>query len=183
MNVFIGCSSSDKLDSIYYDKASMVASYLASVGYDLLIGGICGVMNSVIKEFASRKRNISIMEADCYRDDDNNYIYPVYNHATINLRKADLINKADLIIFMPGGIGTLDELFTAIESRRACEHDKDIVILNINGYYNNLITMLDYMYDNKFASVNNKNVYKIIDNYEEFTNYIDMICKDGNYDK
>ena len=179
MNVFIGCSSKNELDVIYYDEAKRVSSFLASLGYDLLIGGINGVMNTVIKEFSNKKRNISIMETDCYKDDASKYLYPVYDHKTIYLRKADLIDKADLIIFMPGGIGTLDELFTVLESRRALEHDKKIIILNINGYYNNLFRMLDDMYSGKFASIDNKNIYTILNSFEEFKDCINDIDKGG----
>ena len=183
MKVFIGCSSSEQLDSIYYTEARRVASYLAGACFDLLVGGICGVMNVVIEQFVNNNREILIMEADCYRSKEKEYSYPVYNHETISLRKADLINKADLIVFLPGGIGTLDEIFTAIESRRAGEHNKKIIILNINKYYDNLIKMLDNMYDSKFASIDNKKVYTIINNYEDFTYYIDNLCEDSDYDK
>ena len=53
----------------------------------------------------------------------------------------------------------------------------------MNKYYDNLIKMLDNMYDSKFASIDNKKVYTIINNYEDFTYYIDNLCEDSDYDK
>ena len=182
MKVFVGCSSSDKLSSIYYDTARKVASFLANKNYDLLIGGTLGVMGIVSKEFEDDNRNIDIMEADCYRLDDDNYKYPVCHHETLYLRKNDLITKANLIVFLPGGIGTFDEIFTAIESKRASEHNNDIVILNINGYYDNLIKLFDNMYENKFANIDDKRVYNVIDDFDEFCNYIDNSRLVGIYD-
>ena len=173
MRVFIGCSSSDELDLIFYREARKIASYLASSGYDLLIGGLCGVMSVVTEEFANKKRNVSVMEAKCYRREDSYYKYPVVDHDTIGLRKLDLIKRADLIVFMPGGIGTLDEIFSSIESKRALEHDKEIIILNIDGYYDNLIKLLDNMYVKGFANVENKKVYSIVNGANEFISNMD----------
>ena len=98
------------------------------------------------------------------------------------MRKNDLITKANLIVFLPGGIGTFDEIFTAIESKRASEHNNDIVILNINGYYDNLIKLFDNMYENKFANIDDKRVYNVIDDFDEFCNYIDNSRLVGIYD-
>ena len=49
---------------------------------------------------------------------------------------------SNLIIFLPGGFGTIDEIFTSIESKRANEHDNDIIIVNFNNYYDSNIYIL-----------------------------------------
>ena len=67
-------------------------------------------------------------------------------------RTDKLIKNADACLFMPGGIGTTYEILSAIETKRAGEHSKEIVIVNLFGYYNEFIKMLNSMYEKKFAN-------------------------------
>ena len=60
MKVFIGCSSRDNILDIYKQEASIISSYLAKK-YDLVIGGIDGLMNIVIKSFEQQHKNIKII--------------------------------------------------------------------------------------------------------------------------
>ena len=90
---------------------------------------------------------------------------------------ADKTNMWDnLIIFLPGGLGTIDEIFTSIESKRANEHDNDIIIVNFNNYYDDLIKQLNKMYKEKFADSYNKELYYIADNIDEVISYIEEEC-------
>lgn len=145
--------------------------YLASNHYNLITGACSGLISFLQNIFDEYGMDVIIMEVSCYKKD--NYKYKFYNHNTIGDRKYAIIYNSDLLIFLPGGIGTLDEIFTAIESRRALEHNKDIIIINSFGYYNDLITMLDTMYKNNFASDEFKNLYYIFDSADEAIKYID----------
>ena len=100
VKVFIGCSSSDNLDSIYYDSARDVASFLANKNYDLLIGGVRGIMGVVSSSFAVKGRYVYVMGVNCYSDETDNCGYPVCEHKLLYLRKNDLITKASLIVFI-----------------------------------------------------------------------------------
>ena len=182
MYAFIGCSSSDKIDDIYKEKAKLISSFLAKEGFNLITGGIDGVMGLIQKEFVKYRRDLIVLGVDAYILNESDYKYNLYNYKNISLRKQAIINMADLIVFMPGGIGTFDELFTIIESKRACEHSKPILILNINNYYDNLIEMLDNMYNNNFANINDKKYYYIINDLDEFTTIFNNIEWKDIYD-
>ena len=156
MNVFIGCSANDNLKDVYYREAVKLADYLASNDCNLICGGSDGVMARLQEVFANKNKGVMIMEVECYRKD--NYRYTVHNHNTIGERKRSLIEMADVIIFLPGGIGTMDEIFTTIESKRALEHNKEIIIVNINNYFDTLFEMFDKMYSEGF----------VLNNYEDF---------------
>ena len=63
--------------------------------------------------------------------------------ATIHQRKARMYALAEGYIALPGGYGTLDELFETLTWAQIGEHSKPVGILNVNGYYDALLTMLD----------------------------------------
>lgn len=63
---------------------------------------------------------------------------------TMHERKALMIAEADMIIAMPGGFGTLDELCEAISWAQLKIHNKPIGLLNVDGYFNSLIDMFNF---------------------------------------
>ena len=61
----------------------------------------------------------------------------------LNDRKALMMAQSDVFIALPGGIGTLDEIFTVAASATIGYHAKDVILYNISGFWNSLIAMLD----------------------------------------
>lgn len=174
MNVFIGCSSRDDIDNIYKENAIQLANYLSRNHYDLICGGTHGVMKILQDIFTQNNRTTQLMGVNNYFKIDEK-LPNAYNYDTIKERKHQLIQKANLILFLPGGFGTLDEIFTSIESKRAQEHNHPIVIININHYYDNLLKQLEIMYQEQFASNHDQSYYHITTNIEETIKYIEKL--------
>lgn len=95
--------------------------------------GLMGKIYSVVYNSTDSKVIITIAKA--YEDDLKILSYSeAYTFDTVNERKNAFIELADVMIFIPGGIGTIDELLTAIETRRNHEHDVPIIIINANNF-------------------------------------------------
>ena len=73
---------------------------------------------------------------------------------------------------MPGGIGTTYEILSCIETKRAGEHNKKIVIVNSYGYYNEFINMLKNMQKQGFVEEKDFNMFKVVDTVEEGIEYL-----------
>jgi uncharacterized protein (TIGR00730 family) len=65
--------------------------------------------------------------------------------SSMHARKALLTELSDAFVALPGGIGTMDELFEALTWRQLGIHDKPVAVLNAHGYYDPLLAMLDRM--------------------------------------
>ena len=76
------------------------------------------------------------------------------------------------MIFIPGGIGTVDEILTAIETKRSGQHNSPIIIININHYFDNLLNMFEQIYDENFADSKNKELYNVVDSLDEAIKYL-----------
>ena len=92
---------------------------------------------------------------------------------TIAERKEIMKQNADAIIVAPGGVGTFDELFDAICTKRWGMMDKPICIYNVNHYYQKMIEMLDYAIELHFGRENYHDTYKVFDNLDEMFDYIE----------
>lgn len=173
MNVFIGCSSRDEINDIYKEEACKLAEYLSINGYNLITGGADGLMGVVIDVFLRNKRDVSVMMVDNYQE-VNSKDLGLWHYKRIGDRKYALINNANLIVFMPGGIGTYDEIFTVLESKRAKEHNLPVVIANINNYYEGIIKQLDKMYKDNFADYDEM-LYHVSNDIDDAINYIEKL--------
>ncbi|SDC93244.1 TIGR00730 family Rossman fold protein [Ruegeria marina] len=70
---------------------------------------------------------------------------------TMHERKKVMIMNADAVVVLPGGPGSLDELFEALTWRQLGLHDKPIVVMNIEGYWDGLRALIERTVDQGFA--------------------------------
>ncbi len=70
---------------------------------------------------------------------------------TMHERKQIMFDRSDAFVVMPGGIGTLEEAFEILTWRQLRRHDKPIVVVNINGYWDPLVALLHSCVDRGFA--------------------------------
>ena len=82
-------------------------------------------------------------------------------------RKKRLIDNVDAVVTLPGGSGTLEELMEIISLKRLGKFTKPIIIINTNGFYDSLITLLNKMVEENFMRPDHLNMWKVIDHPEE----------------
>ncbi len=169
-------SSSDAVDDYYKTEAFNLGKMVAEHGHTLVYGGtsvglmkaaaegaksidgrVIGVIPSVIK-----KKNI-----ECKTCDD------LIVTKDMRARKATMENKSDAFIALPGGFGTLEEIFEIITLKQLQEHNKAIVFINSSGYYDKLADFLENMYELKFAKAKYKKNYFFAKNNKEAIEYIE----------
>lgn len=141
MNVFVGCSSTNNIDKVYFEYADTISDLIIKNNDNLIAGGRVGIMNRIIGNLDKVNIKSQIVTVEKFSQDIN-----FNDQATIlknNLERSDeIFERADLLIFMPGGIGTLGELLMALEFKRNNNYNFKIIILNIDDYYNDIISFL-----------------------------------------
>ncbi|KAL5815918.1 hypothetical protein ACOSQ3_024296 [Xanthoceras sorbifolium] len=97
-------------------------------------------------------------------------------------RKAEMFSHADAFIALPGGFGTLEELFEVTSWAQLKIHQKPIGLLNIRGFYDGLLSFLDHAVENQFISplarriiVTASNVHQLIEQLEAFVPEYDIV--------
>ena len=170
MNVFVGCSSRETSNEYYNRIAEEIGNLIAEGKHNLIFGGSdIGLMGKVYTAVSKgTESKIFIASVKPY---DYHLVNLSYSSATIylttNERKEAFYKMADVMLFLPGGIGTLDEIFSAIEAKRTGEHNKPIIIVNANNFFKHLLEMLNQIYDEGFADRNNSEIYSVVNSIEE----------------
>lgn len=172
VKIFIGASSRDEIDIKYKDNCKKYLKEIFSENNDLVFGAdyhsITGISYNVAKKY---NREIIGITPKAFKDDigalDYNELLFTNN---ISERTYKVVELSDALIFLPGGIGSLYEFFSALEFIRSNEFNKPIVIYNYDNYYNDIINMLNKIYKEKFAD--NKLFYHVSYNAKDTLEYI-----------
>lgn len=77
-------------------------------------------------------------------------------------RKKVMFMNADAIVTMPGGAGSLDELFEVLTWRQLGLHEKPVYLLNVNGFWDPLLALLDHIIDEGFADPSFKDSLQVV---------------------
>lgn len=88
-------------------------------------------------------------------------------------RKAAMDERSDAFIALPGGYGTMEEVLEIITLKQLRYHDKPIVILNINNFYDNLLEQFREAIDQQFAKMVCNELYFVTEKVSEALQYID----------
>ena len=156
MKLFIGCSSRNEIPKKYIKSCKDYLDYLFDYDNDLIFGadsrGIMGVCYDIAK---SKKRKIIGVTPEAFKKDSEGLEYDeLIFTENISERTYKVISMCDALVFLPGGIGSIYEFFSSLEFIRSGEFNKPIVIYNSDHYYDNMLEMLEKIYEEKFADNN-----------------------------
>lgn len=81
-------------------------------------------------------------------------------------RKLAMFERADAFCVLPGGLGTLDETFEILTWRQLGLHDKPIALLNLGGYWDPFLALVERVIDTGFASPSSRDLFTVVDTPE-----------------
>jgi uncharacterized protein (TIGR00730 family) len=152
-SICVYCGSANQASREYFLVAHRVGETLARRGLGLVYGGgktgLMGALADSVLEKGGQVIGV-ITESMNTPELAHTRLTRLEVTATIHQRKARMYALADGYIALPGGYGTLDELFETLTWAQIGEHHKPVGILNVNGYYNSLLEMLDRAVAEKF---------------------------------
>jgi len=145
--IAIYCGSSGGIGPHYLDAARAVGTYLAHHGIDVVYGGgRVGMMGAVASAAlgAGGKVYGVIPEKLKTREIAHDGLTELHVVDGMHSRKTMMANMADAFIALPGGWGTLEEIFEVVTWTQLNYHKKPVGLLNVRGYYDHLIKFLDH---------------------------------------
>jgi uncharacterized protein (TIGR00730 family) len=174
-NVTVYCASSSKLAIVYRDAAHALGRAIAKRGWGLIYGGdSAGLMGAVAEgAFLANGRVIGIVPQRLFDAGiKNERCQEIVVARDIRHRKEILESRGDALLALPGGLGTLEEFFEVVVGRQLGFHAKPIVLLNIAGYYNPLLAMIEHGIEHHFIKPACRELFFVADSVDEAVNYL-----------
>ena len=159
MNIAVYLGSSEGKDPLFKTEVKRLGEFIGKNGHTLIYGGSSmGLMGEIADAVLSSGGHVIGVEPGFFIETapQHDGIDDLIETKTIAERREKMIGLSDLFIAFPGGIGTLDEfseVYTLITIGRL---DREIILYNLNGFYEPLIEMLDKMTESGFITEENR---------------------------
>ena len=142
------CGSSDGYVASHAAAAHALGIYLANNRINLVYGGTAiGLMGAIANAVLSNGGTVTGVTTEHFHAAGITHDGVTQSVITTDMhsRKAEMMLHADAFVALPGGIGTLEEVAEALTWAQIGHHSKPVGFLNVDGFYNPLIQMLDQM--------------------------------------
>lgn len=169
-SIAVYCSSSNKVRTSYVEAAYRLGQLLAEQHIRLIYGdGGIGLMAAVSRGALDNGGEVvGVIPQFMVEQGWNN---PASTRTvitqTMHERKATICEMADAMVALPGGIGTFEELLECLTWKQLGLHGKPVVILNTDGYYDRLLSCLDYMVSEQMMRPVHQQMYTVVSRPEE----------------
>jgi hypothetical protein len=151
--VAVYCGSRLGNDEVYEQAARELGSALADNGMGLVYGGASiGLMGAVADEvIKGGAEAVGVIPTFMLKHEiAHEQLTRLHLTDTMHTRKTVMAEYADAFITLPGGLGTLEEIMEIATWRQLYQHEKPMIILNINGFYDRMIEHLKYTAEQGF---------------------------------
>lgn len=178
--IAVYCGSSTQTPPVYFDLAYQVGQAMAKRNYSLVWGGgHVGMMGRVADGCRDGGGRVVGVIPRFMVDLELAYVQAHELIVTDDMRqrKAEMEKRSDGFLVLPGGIGTLEEMFEILTLRLLQQHVKPMVILNHQGFYDPLWRLFDRMLGEKFLRPATLEHYELADDVAQAMAKMDRSLK------
>ncbi len=168
--ITIFCGSSFGTEKVYEEQAYLVGKTLAREKIGLVYGGAkIGLMGAVANGVLENEGiAIGVLPTFLKKVEiAHEGLSELILVETMHQRKTKMDELSDGTIALPGGFGTLEEFFEMLTWAQLGLHKKPVALLNINGFYDDLLSFIQTMIDKGFLKQINRNMLLVNDNIED----------------
>jgi len=164
------CGSSGAVEARYRETASELGARLGAAGIELVYGGgrvgLMGLLADAALAAGGRVTGIiprRLVDAETA----HRGVTELFVVDSMHDRKRLMAEKADAFAVLPGGIGTLDELFETLSWKQLGLHDKPLLLVDIGGYWAPLRALLDHIVVTGFARPHTRQLLRVVPSVPE----------------
>jgi uncharacterized protein (TIGR00730 family) len=169
-NVAVFCASADGTNPLYRSAAEALGRELAARRIGLIYGGArVGLMRAVAEAALEAGGHVVGVIPEVLVDLEvaHHGISELHVTSTMHTRKALMGERSDAFIILPGGFGTFEEMFEVLAWQTLKLHDKPIVLLNTDGFYNTLLRFLDECVERGVLKEKNRRILLVASTVDE----------------
>ncbi len=165
-NICVYCGSGDGREPAYVDAALTLGTAMAKAGIGLVYGGgSLGLMGKIARAVLDNGgRVIGIIPA--FLSNKERMLRDVTELIVVedmHQRKRLMFEKSDAFVALPGGVGTLEELVEQLTWSQLGQHEKPIILANIDRFWNPLLALLEHMRAERFIRPGLEVRFKVVD--------------------
>lgn len=178
MNICVYCGSSTGKNKEVSDQAVLLGELMCKQGHNLVYGGasrgIMGVLADSVMQNGGEV--VGVIPKNLFQKEvAHQGITKLITVDGMHQRKSIMADRADAFLALPGGFGTLEELFEIITWNQIGLIKKPVVVYNFNGYFDSLINMIDHAVSTGFIKPKNRKILQVAETLEDSLKF----CESG----
>lgn len=179
MRVLIIGSKSDQVNKKYRDITMDLCTRLAKLDHKMVFNGYTsGLLGNAFMVFKYEGKKTKAIADLNQADEVSDLELDKFDIVRTTFeRTKGLFESSELVLVLPGGLGTLAELFSIIEEKRTKKKDIPIIIFNYDNYYTSLLNVLTKMYEEHFVSYEDLKLFNIVNDINMLEKYLKKIEK------
>ncbi|CAO3428475.1 LOG family protein [Azospirillum doebereinerae] len=165
-SVCVYCGASSQVADVHKEAAHALGDGLARRGIRLVYGGgRVGLMGIVADAaLAAGGEVVGIIPEHIQSTEiEHTALTELHVVDSMHTRKRMMVERSDAFVVLPGGLGTLDEMFEVLTWKQLQLHDKPVVIADVDGYWRPLLGLIDHMVAQGFARIDRSALYSVAD--------------------
>ena len=164
------CSAADDIEAVYFEKARELGVWLGENKKTLVYGGAnIGLMECVAK--AAKENGGFVMGVVPTKLEERGAVSDLldvtFRVDNLSERKDVMLRESDILVALPGGVGTLDEVFHVMASASIGYHSKKVIFYNVDGFWDDLLGFLNHLREQHFARRPWENFCLVANSFEE----------------
>jgi len=168
-SICVYCGSRNGVDPRHVEAARTLGTLMAQAGIELVYGGgrigLMGVVADAViagggKVCGIIPHHLQTVEVG------HQGLTELHVVESMHIRKQMMFERSDAFVVLPGGIGTLDETFEMITWRQLRLHDRPVVVVDVAGYWQPYVQMIDHIIAQGFAGAEIRRLYDVVDSAE-----------------
>jgi uncharacterized protein (TIGR00730 family) len=168
--VTVYASSSNALDDVYYDAARRLGRALGQASLDIRYGGGgVGLMREFANEAMAHGSRVHGVIPHFLNTVEHGHrgLHSLDVVDDIRSRKAGMLHGSDAVISLPGGSGTLEEVFEVLTLKRLGQFAGPVILVNTAGYFDRFAAILQYAVQQRFMSERHLAMWQLVDEPED----------------
>lgn len=163
--ICVYCGSRPGADPRFAAAAAAFGQMLARAGIGLVYGGgsvgLMGLLARSVMDHGGTVIGIIPGHLD-HREITQSGLTELHVVGSMHERKRLMFERAEAFVCLPGSIGTLDEMIEIITWRQLHLHDKPVILVDLCGYWQPLLAVIDHMVDQGFAGAEVRDLYRVV---------------------
>lgn len=176
--VCVFCGASNDAPKTHLELGKNLGKTMAENHIRLVYGGgDCGIMGSVANAVMAHKGKVTGVFPESLKNIENEHqsLSEIIMVETMHQRKELMYQRSHAFVVLPGGFGTMDEMFEILTWKQLLMHEKPIIIVNHEGYWDHLVALMDNIIKEGFAAESMRENYSVVSDVDGLMKRLEQI--------
>ncbi len=168
-NICVFCGAQNNVPQSHLDIGRELGEWMGENDMQLVYGGgDCGIMGAVANGVLTKEGRVTGVFPESLKEIEKEHqsLTEIVIVDSMHTRKELMYKRSDAFVILPGGFGTMDEMFEIMTWKQLRLHSDPIFVFNHEGYWDHLVALMENIINTGFAKPETRELYKVVNDFD-----------------